>query len=220
MGTVPLFRGGYRGETVARVSRVVRVALGRRLTKRAANDDDDGAVPAISKQRREDAPLERPQRQPSLQDALKRAAAAATASSAAASADGLTATAATAPQTAGAKRGSDTQAAAPSRPTTSARITAPPRLPHTGALGGCPSTAETAALRRHSTGPERRQHGQPAQATSHPCGACHSEHREIPDPADHDGRTAQPPTGPPSPSSPTRAPAKSPTKTPRQLSAA
>ena len=41
------------------------------------DDDDDGAVPAITKQRREDAPLERPQRQPSLQGALKRAAAAA-----------------------------------------------------------------------------------------------------------------------------------------------
>ena len=47
-----------------------------------------------------------------------------TASSAAASAGGLTATAATALRTAGAKRGSDTQAAAPSRPTTSARTIA------------------------------------------------------------------------------------------------
>ena len=96
----------------------------RGTAKRAANDDDGGAVSANTKQRREGAPLERPQRQPSLQDALKRAAAAATASSAAASADGLTATAATAPQLAGAKRGSDTQAAAPSRPTTSARTAA------------------------------------------------------------------------------------------------
>ena len=98
------------------------VTRARGATKRTANDDDDGAVPATSKQRREDAPTERPQRQPSLRDALKRAAAAAaaTAASAAASADELTTTAATAPQTAGAKRGSDTQAAAPNRPTASA----------------------------------------------------------------------------------------------------
>ena len=36
------------------------------------------------------------------------------------------------------------------------------RFLHTGALGGSLSTAETAALRTHTTGPERRQHGQPA----------------------------------------------------------
>ena len=120
----------------------------RGATKRAANDDDDGAVPAITKQRREDAPPERPQRQPSLQGALKRAAAAATASSAAASADGLTATAATAPQTAGAKRGSDTQAAAPSRPTTSARITvdSPADSPTPAPLAAAPARQK----RRHS----------------------------------------------------------------------
>ena len=118
----------------------------RGVTKRAANDDDDGAVPAISKQRREDAPPERPQRQPSLQDALKRAAAAATASSAAASADGLNTTAATAPQTAGAKRGSDTQAAAPSRPTTSARITTDSSTP-------APLAAPSARQKRRHSGP-------------------------------------------------------------------
>ena len=100
------------------------VTRARDATKRPANDDDDGSVAATSKQRREDAPPERPQRQPTLHGALKRAAAAATASPAAAPAGGLTATAATAPQAAGAKRGSDTQAAALHRPATSARITA------------------------------------------------------------------------------------------------
>jgi len=89
-------------------------------TKRSSNDDDDGSVAATSKQRREEAPLERPQRQPSLHDALKRAAAAAAASSAAASADELATTAVTAPQMAGAKRGSGTQAAVLHRPATSA----------------------------------------------------------------------------------------------------
>ena len=134
---------------------------------------------------------------------------------------GLNATAATAPQTAGDERGALTHMGGRIQRLDRRRaLEEHDRFLHTGALGGSLSTAETAALRRHSTGPERRQHGQPAQATSHPCGACHSEHREIPDPADHDGRTAQPPTGPPSPPPPTRAPAKSPTKTPRQLSAA
>ena len=120
------------------------VTRARDATKRPVNDDDDGSVAATSKQRREDAPPERPQRQPTLHGALKRAAAAATASPAAAPADGLTATAATAPQAAGAKRGSDTQAAAPHRPATSARIT-----------GSSPTPAPLAAAsarqkRRHS----------------------------------------------------------------------
>ena len=121
----------------------------RGTAKRAANDDDDGAVSASTKQRREDAPLERPQRQPSLQDALKRAAAAATATSAAASADGLTATAATAPRTAGAKRGSDTQAAAPSRPTTSARTAADPPV---DSPTPAPLVAASARQKRRHTG--------------------------------------------------------------------
>ena len=119
----------------------------RGAAKRVTNDDD-GAVPETVKRRCEDAPHERPQRQPSLQDALKRAAAAATVLSASASADGPTATAATAPQTAGAKRGSDTQATAPSRPKTSARITnvAPADSPTPAPL----VVAPTRQKRRHS----------------------------------------------------------------------
>ena len=121
------------------------VIRARGATKRPANGDDDGSVAANSKQRREDAPLERPQRQPALHDAHKRAAAAATASPAAAPADGLTATAATAPQAAGAKRGSDTQAAALHRPATSARITANSPTP-------APLAAASARQKRRHSG--------------------------------------------------------------------
>ena len=120
------------------------VTRARDATKRPMNDDDDGSAAATSKQRREDAPPVRPQRQPTLHGALKRAAAAATASPTVAPADGLTATAATAPRASGAKRSPDTQAAAPHRPATSARITGSSPTPAPQAA------APTRQKRRHS----------------------------------------------------------------------
>ena len=93
----------------------------RDATRRPVHEDDDGAVAETHKQRRVNPP-EQPQRQPTLHDALKRAAAA-TASSADASADGPAATAAVAPQPTGAKRGPDTQTEVLHRPAASARIT-------------------------------------------------------------------------------------------------
>ena len=122
------------------------VTRARDATKRPpANDDDDGSVAATSKQRREDAPPKWPQRQPALHDAPKRAVAAATASPAATPAGGLTATAATAPQASGAKRGSDTQAAALHRPATSARITVSSPTP-------APLAAASARQKRRHSG--------------------------------------------------------------------
>ena len=67
----------------------------------------------------------------------------------AAPAGGLTATAATAPQAAGAKRGSDTQAAALHRPATSARITVNPPTP-------APLAAASARQKRRHSGAASR----------------------------------------------------------------
>ena len=125
------------------------VTRARDVAKRPVHDDDDGAVAETHKQRRANPP-EQPQRQPTLQDALKRAAAA-TASSAAASADGSTATAATAPQSTGAKRGSDMQTEASHRPTASARITV--SSPRPAPL----AAASTRRKRRHSGGEAQDQ---------------------------------------------------------------
>ena len=125
------------------------VTRARDVAKRPVHDDDDGAVAETHKQRRANPP-EQPQRQPTLQDALKRAAAA-TASSAVASVDGSTATAATAPQPTGAKRGPDMQTEASHRPTASARITV--SSPRPAPL----AAASTRRKRRHSGGAAQDQ---------------------------------------------------------------
>ena len=231
MRRLPLHRIRYQLARWTRVSlsTVIRggqrtlngyVTRARDATKRPMNDDGDGSVAATSKQRREDAPPVRPQRQPTLHGALKRAAAAATASPTVAPAGGLTATAATAPRASGAKRSPDTQAAAPHRPATSARITGSSPTPAPQAA------APTRQKRRHSGVASQDQSngstaGQPKRRRTPVAPAAQSIERFL-TPVTTTVVPPNPPQDHPVPllPPPTRASAKSPTKPPQQLSAA